>query len=498
MSRDLLLGVDVGTSSLKAVTTDMAGGIAGTASFDVPLDMPGGGRCEVDPRAYWYGLRSCCRDLATSGVDLGRVRALAVAAHAETLIPVDEHLEPLCPAIVWVDTRSGHEADELAARFGSEELALRSGQPEMLPMWPATKLLWFQRHEPEIAREVRWWLQPLDYLTARLTGTVATDYSEYSSSLLLDIRACAWWEPMLDALNIDDAALPALVPAGTALGPIVAGAADELGLPQGVIIVMGGFDQACTAVGAGNVREGIVSESTGSSLAVVSTVHDVPPPSSKVPCHLHVVPDHYFLCAHSPSGGSAYAWVRARFAPELTFEELDAAAASAQIGADGVVLLPTFSGTATPTFAPQARAVLFGLTLDHDAARIARAALEGVAFTLSGLIDEGRRLGIEPYELRSVGGGARSAVWGQIKADVTGLPVRVPEVVDHAGALGAAIVAGAGSGFFSSIADGADRLVRLARTFEPDPVAGTRYEHARAVHSELYPRLADLFRQEPQ
>jgi xylulokinase len=414
-----------------------------------------------------------------------------VAAHAETLIPVDARLEPVRPAIVWVDTRSEREADELGDRFGREELARRSGQPEMIPMWPATKLLWLQRHEPELARAVRWWLQPLDYLTARLTGTVAADYSVYSSSLLLDIRARDWWRPMLDALGLDAGALPELVPAGTALGSL---ASDELGLPRDVTVVMGGFDQACTAVGAGNVREGIVSESTGMSLAVVSTVRDVPPPTSKVPCHLHVVPDRYFLCAHSPSGGSAYAWVRSTFAPGLTFEQLDAAAAACD--ADGLVLLPAFSGTATPTFAPEARGVLFGLTLDHDHARIARAALEGVAFTLAALIDESRRLGVEPVELRSVGGGARSALWGQIKADVTGLPVRVPAAANHAGAVGAATVAGAGSGVFASIAEGADALVRPARSFEPDPRAD--YAHARAVHAELYPRLADLFAREVQ
>jgi xylulokinase len=368
MSGDLLLGFDVGTSSLKAIACETDGTIAGTASFEVPLDLGGGGRCEVDPRAYWDGLRDCCRDLDRAGVDLRRVTALAVAAHAETLIPVDARLEPVRPAIVWVDTRSAREADHLARRFGRDELAARSGQPEVIPMWPATKLLWLQRHEPEQFRAARWWLQPLDYLTARLTGTVASDHSEYSSSLLLDIRERTWWRPMLDELGIDDGMLPALVPAGTPLGAL---AAADLGLPPDVTVVMGGFDQACTAVGAGNVREGIVSESTGMSLAVVSTVRDAAPPDANVPCHLHVVPDHYFLCAHSPSGGSAYAWVRSTFAPELTFEELDAAAAAAPCGADGLVLLPTFSGTATPTFAPEARGVLFGLTLDHD--RVSRA-----------------------------------------------------------------------------------------------------------------------------
>lgn len=498
MTEELLLGFDVGTSALKAAAFTLGGEPAGVTSWQLPLQTPRDGICEIDPRAYWDGLHRCCRALAAQEVDLRAVRALSVSAHAETLIAIDDRLEPLRPAIVWVDTRSHREAVELAGRFGTAELAQRSGQPVMIPMWPATKLLWLRRHEPEVAAAARWWLQPLDYLVACLTGRVASDSSEYSSSLLLDIRARDWWQPMLDELGVEQRQLPELLPAGAPIAPLTAGAAAALGLPPETVVAMGGFDQACTAVGAGNVREGIVSESTGSSLAVITTVEQPPAHSSRVPCHIHVVPGRYFLCAHNPTGGSAYAWIRDELAPELKFAQLDRLAAAVEPGSDGLVLLPTMAGTATPTFDPAARGVLFGLTPRHGRAQLARAALEGVAFTLAQLVDESRRAGALPQELRSVGGGAASALWCQIKADVTGLPVRVPVVADHAGALGAAVLAGVGAGVYRSVEEGADTAVRLGPAYEPDASAAGRYRYARTVHDQLYPHLRDLFHLENQ
>lgn len=492
MSDELLLGFDVGTSSVKAAVFSLDGTPAGFATAVIPLQRPGDGLCEVDPRAYWQGLGECCRMLAGEGVGLPRVRALSISAHAETLIPVDEDLEPVRPAIVWVDTRSTREAAELVARFGTEELASRSGQPLMIPMWPATKLLWLQNHEPDLAVGVRWWLQPLDYLVAKMTGEIASDASEYSSSLLLDIRTRRWWQPMLDELGISERVLPELREAGSPIGRLRAEAAAELGLGE-ALVVMGGFDQACTAVGAGNVREGVVSESTGSSLAAITTIREPPARGSAVPCHVHVVGDHYFLDAHSPTAGAAYSWLRDQLGNELSFSELDALAATVAPGSDGLLLLPWLAGTATPSFDPMARGVLFGLSLDHGRGHLARATLEGVAFELNALLDASRMVGSAPRELRSVGGGAKSALWSQIKADVTALPVSVPVIADYAGALGAAILAAVGADVFPTIEVCADALVSIDRTYVPDPAACERYAQARALHQRLSSRLDGLF-----
>jgi xylulokinase len=493
VSERFLLGFDVGTSAVKSAAFTPTGETVAVAVRKVELSTPGDGICEVDPRAYWDALVAGCADLRRQGVDTRAAAALAVAANAETLLPVDERLEPVRPGIVWLDTRSRREALELAERFGVEQLARVSGQPQMIPMWPATKLLWLRRHEPRSVADTRWWLQPLDYLTARLTGEVLSDHSEYSSSLLLDIGTRVWWKPMLDEVGVEPGTLPKLVPASTPIGPASGEAQELLGIDSSTVVVMGGFDQACTAVGAGNVRPGVVSESTGTSLAVIATIVTPTHGAGGVPCHVHVVPDRYFLCAHNPAGGSLLDWFRTAYAPDLSFAELDALAATAEAGSDGLVLLPYLSGSATPSFDPAARGVLFGLTLRHERRHLVRALLEAVAFALADLLDVERGLGVEPQELRSVGGGATSRVWSQIKADVTGLKVRALSGGEQAGALGAAVLAGVGGGFYSSIEDGADALVHFAQAFEPDSGAFEAYADARRVYGELYPRLHDLF-----
>jgi xylulokinase len=298
---------------------------------------------------------------------------------------------------------------------------------------------------------------------------------------------------MLDELDIELSALPRLVAAGTPLGPATEEARRDLGLTEETVVVMGGFDQACTAVGAGNVTAGIVSESTGTSLAVIATVPAPPAAGGAVPCHVHVAPGRYFLCAHNPAGGSILTWFRDEFAPGMSLAELDQLAATVEPGSEGLVLLPYFSGAATPAFNPGARGVLFGLTMRHARRHLARAILEGVSFALAELLDAERALGVEPRELRSVGGGAKSAVWSQIKADVTGLPVRSSASPEHAGALGAAILAGVGSGVLSTVEEGIEAMVRLEESVEPVPGHEDAYAEARGVYGQLYPSLSGLF-----
>jgi xylulokinase len=489
----LLLGVDLGTSAMKTAIFDLDGRCVAETTQQIPLETPGPGLCEVDPRAYWQALVGCCSELRSGGHPLAQVRALAVAANAETLLFLDDEFEPVRPGMVWSDVRSEREAADLGAHFGLDDLARRSGQPQVIPMWPATKILWLRRNEPENARLVRWWLQPLDYLLARLTGRVVSDASEYSSSLLLDIGERAWWEEILQELELAPRSLPELLPAGTALGEPREEARADLGLAPEIVIVLGGFDQACTALGAGNCVPGIVSESTGTSLAVTATVSAPPASSKTVPCHVHVVPDAYFLCAHNPSAGSILSWFQREFTPGLSFADLDQLARAVPAGSEGLLVLPYFAGSATPFFDPAARGVFFGLTERHGRGHLARAILEGVAFALADLVDAERALGVQVHELRSVGGGARSAIWSQIKADVIGAPVHTTEAPEHAGALGAAILAGVGSGLLSSVEAGVETMVRLALQYEPDARQVDRYGHARELHRELYPRLEELF-----
>lgn len=494
-ARDLLLGIDVGTTSIKAAAFTPDGVPVAAASRACEPIQSGRDRWELELDSCWTGIRGCCADLLAGGLAPQEVAALAVSAQAETVAPLDARGEALRPAIMWLDGRSAREARELAEELGEERLHEVSGQPRVLPMWPATKILWIARHEPRVHAAARWWAQPLDYICFRLTGRMVSEASVYSSSLMLDIGSRTWWTPMLDRVGVAPDQLPELVDGGTVLGGLRAGVADELGLASGTPVVMGGFDQACTALGAGNAVPGAVSESTGTSLALHSTVEgsSVPQLGGAVPLHLHVVRGHSFLNASAPTAGAALDWFRKALATDGgSYERFAALAGSVAPGSDGVVVLPHLAGSVSPELDPAARGVVFGLSTHHTAAHVARAALEGVGFALAEMLDAERALGANPDAINAVGGGSQLDLWLQIKADILGVPVLANEVRD-AGALGAAILAGVGAGVFESEAAGCDRMVRVRARFEPDPAHAARYAEARATYRELYPRLRTLF-----
>jgi len=493
--RQVLLGVDVGTTTIKALAVTPEGSVVAEASRPCAVTRTGHDRCELELAGCWTAIQGCCADLRATGLAPHEVAALAVAAHAETVAPLDRRGEALRPAIVWVDGRSSREARELAEEFGEDTLYRVTGQPRALPVWPATKILWLARQEPAVHAAARWWVQPLDYVYLRLTGRMLSDPSVYSSSLMLDIRSREWWTPMLDRIGVAAAQLPELVDAGTVVGGLPADAASALGLAVGTPIVMGGFDQACTALGAGNAIPGVASESTGTSLALHATVAGLPSPRAgdTVPLHLHVVPGCSLLNANAPTAGATLDWFRTALATGGgTYEELARVAGSVAPGSDGVVVLPHLAGSVSPDFDPAARGVVFGLSTHHTAAHVARAAFEGVGFALADLLDAERSLGALPSAIRSVGGGSRSDLWLQIKADIVNLPLIANERHD-AGALGAAMLAGVGVGVFASAAEACDRMVRARATFEPDPARVARYAELRATYRELYPRLRTLF-----
>lgn len=496
MKRQLLLGIDVGTSSIKAIAFTTDGDSVAAATRPCEISMPGRGRYELALESCWDALAACCAEILAAGVEPHEVAGIAVSAHAETVAPLATDGTPLRPAIVWLDGRSTQEASELRDAFGEEQLQAVSGQPRVIPMWPATKILWLEHHEPEAHAAARWWAGPLDYIYLRLTGRLLTEPSTYSSSLMLDVRSRDWWNPMLERLGARREMLPELVDAGTAVGGLSPAVAETLGLAPGTPIVMGGFDQACSALGAGNVRAGGASESTGTSMALHATIDEAPPqPGSSVPLHLHVVPERLLLNASTPTGGAAIDWFRRLLVPESSGESYaryEALAASAPPGSDGVVVLPHLAGSACPAFDPAARGVVFGVAPHHGPGHLARASIEGVAFALAEMLDAERALGASPREIHSVGGASRSDLWLQIKADVANLPF-VATAVEDAGALGAAILAGVGAGIFASADEGCAAMVRQRATFEPDPAGVERYAEARAVYRELHPRLQTLF-----
>ena len=498
------LGIDAGTTSLKAAVFDLDGRLLSLARQEYPLLTSTQGWVEADPEMYW---QTCClaarQSLIASGVPVAAVTALCISSQGETFIPVDDNGVPLRRAIVWLDNRAVEETRQISERFGVEEIYRRTGQPEVAPTWPACKILWLKRHEPQVfARSVRFlWLE--DFLLYRLTGQYVTETAQQTSSLLLDIQRRAWWDEMLAFVGITPSQLGKLMDPGEIVGPLSPSGAEALGLALHTLAVTGSMDQAIGAVGAGNIFPDVVTEATGGAMAItVSLDKPLFDPQRRVPCYFHARKGAYCLLPWGQTAGMALKWFRDQFCSEEVqaaiqggadpYDLMTRAAAGVPAGSDGLVVLPHLEGALCPEFNPAARAVFFGATLRHTRAHFTRAILESVAYMLKKNLDLVEGLGVPVSEVRSIGGGARSDLWLQIKADVLQKPIIAVEV-EEASLLGAALTAATATGAFASLEEGVARMVRVRRRIEPQPDHLSTYRQGYSAYLELYDRLAPMF-----
>ena len=501
---NVFLGIDAGTTSLKAALFDEAGRLLAVNRQEYDLLTLQNSWIELDPEVYWDSCCSAVRGvIAASGVAAQDVRALAISSQGETLIPVDDQGRPTRRAIVWLDNRASEEARLIAAEFAVEEVYQITGQPEITPTWPACKLLWLRRNEPDVFARSAKFLLVEDYLLFRITGQFVTEYSLQTSSMLLDICQKHWWDVMLEYLEISPDQLGRLVEPGETIGHLSSTGAEAMGLSTGTLAISGALDQTIGAIGAGNCAPGIVTETTGGALAVVATLESPRfDPWRRLPCHYHALPDTYCLLAWGQTAGMALRWFRDQFcqtelaaAREGGVSSYDVMADMARrtpAGAEGLVMLPHLEGAACPEFNPKARAVFYGLALRHTRAHFVRAVMEAVAYMLRKNLDIVGDLGVDLTEIRSLGGGARGDLWLQIKADVIQRPVR-RVLVEEAACLGAAMVCSVATGVYADIAEATVHMVRVGETFEPDASKQDVYEERYTEYLELYDRLKPMF-----
>lgn len=501
----LLLGIDAGTTSLKAGLFDDRGTLLAVAGEEYALLTPEPLRAELDPARYWEALVAVVRRAVASAGASGRdVDALAVSSQGETVLPVSADGTPLGPAIVWLDNRAGDEADELERRFDRETVYAATGVPAMAPTWPACKLLWWKRHDPALFAATARFLLVEDFLLHRLTGRFVTEGGVQCTSLLYDIVHRTWWTPMLDVLEIGPGRLPELASPGDVVGGLSARAAEALGLSTGLRVVAGGMDQGAGAVGVGNVGPGVVSESTGGALTLQASVErHGGDPTRETPVYVHSAPGRYLYCPVCPTGGMALTWfrdqfgqaevARARVEDRSAYDLLTELAATAPPGSDGLTMLPHLSGAFSPEYEPRARGVFFGFTLGHGRQHFVRATLEAVAYMLRRNLELLAAAGAPAAEVRSHGGGARSALWNQVKADVCGVPVVTLEGTDAA-LRGDAILAGVASGAFGSLDEACRLAVRPLDRFEPDAATSATYEDSYRRYLQLFDAVRPLFR----
>lgn len=459
--KEKFLGIDVGTTSLKAAVFDRDGNRLAERTVDYTLDTdPQTGFIELDPERYIDMTRTVIDGLVA---ECGEITALSVDTQGETLIVTDDGGKPLAPAIVWLDNRATAEASELESAFGTPRVYSVTGQAEVSATWPAAKLLWLRRHRPDLFERAGRIFLLEDWILYNLTGSFVTEPTIQSSSMYYDITKGTWWPEMLEYIGITEKQLPRLVKPATAVGSY-----------RGITVVSGMLDQIAGTVGAGVIAPGLVSEMTGTIMAVSVITDSIPPfdPECPIPCHVHSADGKFALIICSPTAGMALKWFRNQLAEGYTFRELDEMAANIPAGSDGLVMLPYFCGATVPRFNPDARAAFVGLELSHTRAHFARSIMEAVAFNLRQALE---RIGIDNVDsLRITGGGASSPLWATVKADVIGKELSTLAEPETA-CLGSALAAAVGVGAYPDLPTAAKAVVRVDKVYAP---TGTDYTAA--------------------
>jgi len=502
---EYILSFDLGTTAIKTALFTNSGNVVATSTQEYDLLVPSALVVEQDVEIYWDAVKCGIKEvLEIASVAPEHIHCIGVSAQGETLIPLDENGVAVRPAIVWMDNRAHAEAEILAKAFPQGELLRRTGQVSMCATWPAAKILWMKRNEPELFEQVDKFLLIEDWFIHRLTGKFVSEGSLLCSTTYWDIRTKQWWDEMLAYLGITASQLPEIREPGEAVGSIREEIAHELGLSPATVVATGGLDQACGAIGVGCIRPGVVTENIGAALAMCALV-DKPfeDPEEQIPCFYFALPDMYM--AHSfTSGGIVFRWFRDKFCQEeaLTakkagtdaYDLMTGEAASIPPGSEGLLVLPHLQGAGPPESNTDAKGVFFGLTMRHTKAHMIRAIMESLCFAIRRLIDAFEKLGIEVDEIRSLGGGAKSELWLQMKADVAERPVIVSQNPQDAGCLGAAILAGVATGVWQTVDEAVDKTVRLTpASAEPCVELADQYGRMYAAYTQLYDDLRNMF-----
>jgi len=470
-----LVGLDVGTTGVKALALSPAGDVLARAEETYELSRPRAGWAEQDPEDWW---RAAERALARLG---GRPTAIGLSGQMHGLVVLDDLDRVLRPAILWNDQRTGAECAEIEERLGLARLIQLTGN-RALTGFTAPKLLWLRRHEPTTYARIAHVLLPKDYVRLRLTGEHATDVADASGTLLFDVAGRRWSGEMLEALELDPAWLPR-----TLESPELSGAT-----AAAIPVAAGAGDQAAAALGVGVDRPGPVSVVLGTSGVVFATLPAfAADQQARVHAFCHAVPGGWHAMGVMLSAAESLRWLRDTFASGREYEELIAAAEEWPPGAEGLTFLPYLTGERTPHADPQARAAFAGITVRHDLGAFVRAVLEGVAYGLRDSLELLRELGVDPQAGHVSGGGARSEHWLRILASVLGLPIR-RTATDEGSAYGAALLGGVAAGVFRDVHEAVDSCVRLIDAAEPDPRWSSAYERGYRRFDLLYPALRPL------
>ena len=497
-----LLGLDVGTSGAKALLVNESGAVVAAVTTEYPMFTPQPLWAEQNPGDWWDAMVTSIRTvIERAGINSAEVAGIGLTGQMHGLVALDGAGDVLRPCIMWNDQRTAAQCRAITERVGAERVLQLTGNP-VLPGFTAPKIVWVREHEPEVYARIAHILLPKDYARFRLSGAHATEVSDASGTSLLNVGERHWSSEMLEALEIPRSWMPECAESPVVTATVSSEAAAQTGLLEGTPIVGGGGDQAAGGVGTGVAREGVISVTLGTS-GVVFAASDAyrVEPEGRLHAFCHAIPGKWHLMGVVLSAGGSLRWFRdALGEPEKgqalragrdPYDPLMELAAGAPAGCEGLVFLPYLTGERTPYPDPQARGVYCGISLRHDKAHMVRAVVEGVTYALRDSFELMRDLGLEIQQVRGSGGGARSALWRQILADVFGTELVTVNVTEGA-AYGAALLAGVGAGIYPDVETACDQAVQVTDRVAPGPDVGA-YEDYYPIYRDLYPALKDAF-----
>ena len=475
------IGIDLGSTNLKAALYDASLQCVDSESEPVAYDRTDG-KVEFDAPEYARSLtRVVSRLVGRADCRPEEIAAIGLTGQAETLVVLDDEGKPLIPAISWMDERSREECAALSEQFTPEEILAATGQMAVLPTWPATKILWLKNHLPQIHRKAACYMLLKDYIVRYLTGKTMADCSIATFSFYFDIYNRCYWKKMLHAIDVSEQQLPPLASPCTVAGTLTQQAAAAMGLPESVQVNLGTLDHFAGMIGTGNTKEGCVSLSTGTVMAL-ATMAGREQAMSGIAMHYGFIDGTYVMLPVAESGGASLEWFRSTCMPDVGYDRLNEELAKRELPGD-IIFLPYLVGTNAPEFDEQASGMFYGLRAKHDAFDMAAAVMEGVAFLLKKNCDSIIAAGKNLTAIIATGGGAKSDIWCQMQADITQLPILVPKEKEAA-CLGAAICAAVASGGCASFEEAYEAGNCVEKRFIP--VKNAVYERKYRQFCALY------------
>ncbi|MDR2528900.1 MAG: xylulokinase [Synergistaceae bacterium] len=484
----LLLGIDIGTSSVKAVLIDREGAVLSLSRQEYSFDIPRKGWAEQDPEVWWQAVRHTVREVVRkTNPRPSRIDGIGFSGQMHGLTPLSSDGKPLRKAIIWCDQRSIAQVEKIRGVFGTEKLGTITRNP-IATGFQLASLLWMKENEPHIYDKISHVLLPKDYVRYRMTGRLSTDITDASSTLALDVRHGCWAREVLDRLELNAGFYPPIFMPDEEAGVVTPEAAQATGLEAGIRVFQGGADQVMQAIGNGIIAPGQVSVTIGTGAQIFSPIAS---PFYDKALRSHTFNNFcrgswYFMGA-TLGGGLSLKWLRDNIFPKGTsYQDMNNLAEKIPPGSEGLVFLPYLAGERTPHMDPYARGMFFGLQLNHTAGHLVRAVMEGVVFSLKDCLAVFYEMGQECQRVIASGGGAQSALWLQIQADVLQRPVYTSRMTEQA-SVGAAISAGVGAGVYADYVEACSAVIRWNdRPHLPIRQNADAYEEYYRLFRDLY------------